>query len=623
MQPSEEIKSRLDVADVIRDYIQLQQAGANFKARCPFHREKTPSFMVSPEKQIWHCFGCGKGGDIFSFVQEIEGISFVEALRLLAPKAGVTLTKQDPKISSQRNRLLDIVELSRKYYHKVLLESSVAESARNYLKERGLTEETIEEWQIGFSPDSWDDLIKLLQSRGYKENEIFLAGMSIKKEGTNRFYNRFRGRIMFPINDVNCNTVAFTARVSPEKEKDEKQGKYINSPQTSIYDKSNILFGLDKAKMNIKKSDLTIVVEGQMDVITAHQNGFKDVVASSGTALTPFQINLAKRFSNNIALAFDMDEAGSTAADRGIREAMKAEMNIKVIELPEGKDPDDCIKSSPENWKEAVRGAKPMMQYYFDKVFGELDVSNIEDINTAKNKLFPIISILENKIEQDYWISKFSQMTGRNESSVREVLAKMLSGGQKKTYNQNEDEKNKTPQKTNIIKPREELLSELLLSLLIKYPVFIEYSANNVEIEQLVGEMNQNVYKKLILFYNNNINNIAEFENSLDINFFNRWISQNQVEKKQESQEDQLMLNKLVLLVDKEYGEIDMISAKNEVIKIISELKKKYLTNRMKEIERNIVNLENSGDDKAQEEISGLMEEMKLLSDKFSKLNSA
>ena len=306
MQPSEEIKSKLDIVEVIRDYIKLQQAGANWRAQCPFHREKTPSFMVSQERQIWHCFGCGKGGDVFSFVQDIEGLSFVEALRLLAPKAGVTLKRQDPKLVSQRNRLLDIIDLSRRYFHKLLMESPSAKMAREYLAGRGLKTEDLEEWQIGYSPDSWDTILNFLKSRGYKENEIFLAGMVIKGQNRPGFYDRFRGRIMFPINDVNGNTVAFTARVSPEKEKEEKMGKYINSPQTQVYDKSNILFGLDKARMEIKKADKVILVEGQMDAITAYVNDFKCVVASSGTALTEEQVKILKRYTNNLIISYDI-----------------------------------------------------------------------------------------------------------------------------------------------------------------------------------------------------------------------------------------------------------------------------------------------------------------------------
>ncbi|PLX27327.1 DNA primase [Candidatus Parcubacteria bacterium] len=344
MQPSEEIKQKIDIVDFLREYIQLTPAGMNFRARCPFHNEKTQSFMVSPDKQIWHCFGCGKGGDIFKFLMEMEGIDFVEALRVLAPKAGVQLRRQNPKVASERARLLDIMDISRRYFHKVLMESSSAKQAREYLTKRGLTESDLMEWQIGYSLDSWDGLLKVLKKQGYNETEIEKTGMIISNQQRRSYYDRFRARIMFPINDINGNVVAFSARVSPEKEATEQMGKYINSPQTVLYNKSNILFALDKAKREIKLKDQAIIVEGQMDAVSAHVNGYKNVIASSGTALTIDQLTILKRYSNNIALAFDTDEAGHMAADRGIREAMKLDMNIKVILVPEGKDPDDCIR---------------------------------------------------------------------------------------------------------------------------------------------------------------------------------------------------------------------------------------------------------------------------------------
>ncbi|MCD4762066.1 DNA primase, partial [bacterium] len=416
MQPSEEIKAKLDIIDLIREYIPLKAAGVNFRAKCPFHREKTPSFTVSPEKQIYHCFGCGKGGDIFSFIQEIESVDFVGALKILAPKAGVALKRQDPKAASERNRVLDIIDIARRYYSKILIDSNQAKAARQYLKERGLKEEIIDEWQIGFSPDSWDSLSKILLGKGYAEHEIFKAGMNVKNSTSSRFYDRFRGRIMFPINDVNTTTVGFSARVSPEKEAEEKMGKYINSPQTVVYDKSKILFGLDKAKQEIRRSDYAIVVEGQMDVITAHQAGFKNVVASSGTALTAHQVILLKRFTKNIMLAFDMDEAGATASDRGIQEALKQEMNIKVVELKDGKDPDDCIREDKEAWAEAVKTAKPMMQYYFDRTFSGMDLSDIVNRREAASILLNIIVKVGNRIEQDHWLKKLSEKIDVSES---------------------------------------------------------------------------------------------------------------------------------------------------------------------------------------------------------------
>jgi DNA primase len=640
-QPSDEIKSKLDIVDVIREYIPLKPAGVNFRALCPFHREKSPSFVVSPEKQIWHCFGCSKGGDIFSFVMEMDGVSFVDALRNLAPKAGVTLRRQDPKLTSQRNRLLDIVEYARSYYCKTLLESPKAESARKYLNERGLTEDTIEEWQVGYSPDSWDDLINLLIKKGYKDNEIFLAGMSVKKEGTSRFYNRFRGRIMFPINDINGNTVAFSARVSPEKEEEEKMGKYINSPQTMIYDKGGIIFGLDKARQEIKKQDSVIVVEGQMDVITAHQNGYKNVVASSGTALTSEQdrdktqvelqkkqMDMLKRYSKNIFLAFDMDKAGEMAAERGIKEAMRAEMNTKVILIPEGKDPDECIKNNREEWETAVKDAKPIMEYYFNKALPHLDLKNIESINKINNYLLLKIIEIKNQVEQDFWLKKLSQKTESNEMSLRDELAKIKSKITRPKERQGVAEKT---EKKVIKKSREEMLSELFIALILKFPSLIEYSVNHIQQDQIVGAANAGLYRNLIIYYNNLIDNWTQGGGQtepLQISYkgFKSWLENlpetneshgENIEGQGNTNNQLRLLDKLVLLGDKDFFELEIEQAKNEVIKIIIELKKNYFVSRRKEINKLIAQTESGGDE---EGVKRLMEEFKALTDEIGEL---
>ena len=480
MNLSDEIKSRLDVVDVLRDYIPMKAAGVNFRARCPFHHEKTPSFMVSPEKQIWHCFGCGKGGDVISFVMEIEGISFVEALKVLAPRAGVKFREENQEQKSVRNRLLDILDLSSRYYHKVLIDHPSAKKAREYLDKRGLTTDTIDYWRIGYSPESWDDLINFLKSKGYKENEIYLSGMSIKKEGTNRYYNRFRDRIMFPIRDINGMVVAFTARVNPEKEATEPMGKYINSPQTMICDKSKIVFGLDKARLAIKSSDQAVMVEGQMDVITAHQNTYTNIVASSGTALTYEQVKLLKRYSNNVALAFDMDSAGEMALERGMREAMREEMNISVIRLPSGKDPDECIKNNPKEWEDSVKDARPMMEYLFDKTFKDLDLRQVANKQKATKTLLSFIVKLGNKIEQDSWLKRLAQIIDVKEDILREAITK-------KGNDRKQEEKIKFNQTQQYKASREEKISEILISILLRFPEMIEYCENRLQPEQLEG----------------------------------------------------------------------------------------------------------------------------------------
>ena len=640
LQPSDEIKSKLDIVDVLREYIQLKPAGINFRAPCPFHNEKTPSFMVSPEKQIWHCFGCGKGGDIFSFVMEMEGITFVEALRLLAPKAGVKLTRQDPKLTSQRNRLLDIIDLSAKYYNKILIDSKQApaqsaragqaEAARKYLAERGLTEETIEEWQIGYSPDSWDDIINFLKSKGYNDNEIFLAGMSVKKEGTGRFYNRFRGRIMFPIKDINGNTVAFSARVSPEKEADEKMGKYINSPQTMVYDKSKILFGLDMAKQFIKKEDAAVIVEGQMDVITAHQNGFKNVIASSGTALTAEQVLLIKRYSPNLIIAFDMDKAGELAAERGIAQAMAQEMNIKVVELSQGKDPDEFIKENPKAWEDAVKNAKPMMQYYFDKTLAGMNLEDVDNKRGAAKILLPIIAKLGNKIEQDFWLKKLSQKVDVEPRFLYEAMDNARQRQASPARKPADANLNGAAEAAQPKSSREEMLSELLLALMLKFSTHIEYAINRLNPDQIESSAIQAIYKNLIIYYNKNIDNWTQEgqASSFEIDYcgFKDWLKQNfspdqnNNDQNNNDNENQLaLLDKLALLADKDFYNYSQEQAKDEIIKIIAILKKGFLLKRLKEIAKSIAKTEGEKD---KEKLNGLMDEFKLFTEEIEELGN-
>lgn len=630
MSQSEEIKSKLDIVDIIREYIPLKPAGINFRALCPFHREKTPSFMVSPDKQIWHCFGCSRGGDIFSFVMEIEGVNFVESLRTLASKAGVTLKRQDPKLTSKRNRLLDIMEIAANYYHKVLFDNKQAGKIREYLTKRSLTEETIEEWQIGYSPDSWDDLINLLKGKGFSENEVFLAGLSSKKEGSSRFYNRFRDRIMFPIFDTNGAIVAFSARVNPayaeasagkpENENGFKMGKYINSPATMIYDKSRVLFGLDKAKMNIRNNDLAIIVEGQMDVITAQQNGFKNVVAISGTALTVEQIGLLKRYTNNITLAFDADVAGQIAADRGIREAMRAEMNIKVIVMPGYKDPDEYIRDNPDEWRKAVQSAKSIMQYYFDRIFPSLNLDKVEDKRQATKEILPILAKLGDKIEQDFWLRKLSEKIDVEENLLREILYdKYAKERQTRQGTSNAPEISSRPRRS-----REEMLSELLLALIIKFPNLIGYAINHIQVDQIISLDNKLIYKSLIIYYNNVIDSLAsqsEIITDREINYkeFRHWLASQNLPSEGTNDNVQLaLLDKLVLLADRDFYDMDIEQAKGEVSKVIITLKKYYLIHRMKEVEKIIAQSEKEGDE---EKVHELMGELKMLSDEIREID--
>lgn len=611
MKDSEEIKSRLDIVDVIREYLQLQQAGGNFKAKCPFHQEKTPSFMVSPEKQIWHCFGCGKGGDMFSFVQEIEGLSFPETLRVLAPKAGVTLQRGGNVGSSKKSKVLDVLDLSKRYYNKVLLESPRAGAARDYLKQRGLTEDQIIDWQIGYSFDAWNGLLDFLRQKSFSDLEIFEAGMCVKSQNGNKIYDRFRGRIMFPINDVNGNTVAFTARVSPEKEATEQQGKYINSPQTAVYDKSKILFALDKAKMDIRSQDQVVVVEGQMDAITAYNYGFKNVVASSGTALTTAQIKLINRFTKNIDLAFDMDDAGQRAADRGIKEASVFDMNISVVSLPSGKDPDEAIRNDVSEWREALQNAKPIMEFYFETIFSGVDLSKVENKRKGAQAFLSKIILLENKIDHDFWLKKLSEKIDVEEYLLRETVSAALS----KNKSENKSEESQVQQKTarKSVQKRE-AIGDILLSLAIKYEFVLEYLLKNLELEYLLTEDQKGIYKKLILFYNSNRIILANSE-IIDYNSLKKLFIDEKEDNNEKVLENQLKsLDRLVLLGDKEFLNIDRQQLKEELYKNIKEIKKLYFSDRMKLVEKKIMEAEKNRNEK---EVNKYLEEFKFLSDEY------
>jgi DNA primase len=628
MQPSEEIKAKLDIVDFIKDYIQLTPAGVNFRARCPFHNEKSPSFVVSPDKQIWHCFGCGKGGDVFKFLMELENIEFVEALRILAQKAGVELKRQNPQEVSERVRLLDIMDISRRFYHKFLMESPAAASAREYLKKRGLTDDGLETWQIGFGPDTWDGLLKVLKAQGYNEAEIMKTGMIIQNEKKRSWYDRFRSRIMFPISDANGHTVAFSARVSPEKEATETMGKYINSPQTVLYNKSQILFALDKAKQAIKQADQVIIVEGQMDAITAHENGYRNVVASSGTALTKEQITLLKRFTSNFALSFDSDAAGHMAADRGIREAMKQDIDIRVIEVQGGKDPDECIRKDRAGWEKAVAEAKHMMAYYFQRTFASVDIGRIEGKRQAAAKLLPIIADMANPIEKSYWLRALADSVQVEESVLREALPKRSQAYPAPTPTAPAP----APVQRLAPKTREEQLSEFFVALILRFPELIATALENLSLEVLGGDSNRTIYKNLIFYYNdyNQTTWNDSSGKSLDLSGFGEWFMGNSKENPQKfgngpsGQEtdifDQLTgLRELVLLGDKEYFELDYAAAKTELIRLVILLKKSFLGTRLKELEAMMARAEHGGDEGASKM---LVEEYKLVADEYRELLS-
>jgi len=566
----EEIKSKLDIVDVISEYLQLKRAGSNFKALCPFHSERNPSFIVSPDRQIWHCFSCGEGGDIFGFVMKMEGMEFPEALRVLAKKAGVQLRYQDPAITSQKTKLLDICKLTADFYHKVLLDSPLAKFARDYLKKRQVSDETVDLFKLGYAPESWDSLNKFFIQKKFKEDDIFLAGLTVKKEKGVGFFDRFRNRLMFPISDTHGNIIGFGGRWLGDEKKD--MAKYINSPQTLIYNKSAVLYGIDKAKGDIRKKKLAIIVEGYMDCIASHQAGIENVVASSGTAMTFDQVKLIKRYTTNIAFAFDTDIAGEDASKRGIDAAMAQEMNIKIIALPYGKDPDECIKKDVKLWQRAIESSQSIMDYYFQKTTEKADLSRVEDKKKVAKTLLAVISKLADKIEQTHYLQKLAEIINVEERILREKLKQSNMTRASKTTAES------IPVK---IKDRYDTLSEQAIGLALKYPENLNYIIDHLLPEYLAPQKLTSLYKELIIHYTE--------KHEFDYTGFRLFL-----EKKDPGLAHEADL--LILKTEHNFPEAEDDFIKKEVTANIKELQRNYYVNELKDLEQKIKKAEKEKD---------------------------
>ncbi|OGH86582.1 MAG: DNA primase [Candidatus Magasanikbacteria bacterium RIFOXYC12_FULL_33_11] len=518
------IKEKIDVVDLIGEYVQLKPAGVNHKGLCPFHHEKSPSFMVNRERQNWHCFGCAKGGDIFTFVQEIEGMEFREALKYLADKAGVQLTNtfQNQAETNLKNRLKEINKDASHFFYNFLLKMPASKDARDYLQNRGLTQETIDNWQIGFVPEQWDLLTQYLLKKGHSIDDLVISGLTIKRDNANAqtyqgFYDRFRGRIMFPIWDVHDGVVGFTGRVLVETEK--SGGKYVNTPQTPLFDKSRIVFALNKAKKEIKAKDLTVLVEGQMDVIACHQAGMTNVVATSGTALTSEQIKLLKRYSNNISMAFDSDNAGEKAARRGIELAIAQGVNVKIIQIPEGagKDPDECIKNNKEVWFDSVNKASEVMDWYFERAFLKKDIHNPKDKQDISFELLSIIQYIPYPVVLDHWLQELSHRLLTDIDVLRKELDRIRNEEKKVPEIRNKQAEVKKPE---LVLPltRLESLIERFLALYLRFPEKIKDISNlfSIDLSLSTGKYSA-LYEKLKAVYNdenNDISHVREYFNT-------------------------------------------------------------------------------------------------------------
>src|SRR3989338_10031188 len=412
----EKIKERLGIVDVVESYIKLERAGGSFKARCPFHNEKTPSFFVSPDRDSYYCFGCGVKGDIFSFIEGFEGLDFKGALKVLAEKAGIELVPENPKFKDERERLFAVMEEATRFFEDNLSKTSLA---FDYLKNRGLADKTIKEWRIGYAPALWNNLENYLKAKGFPENEMEKAGLIKREDG--RSYDRFRNRIIFPIFDGSGRVIAFSGRILRD---DGKSAKYLNSPETELFSKSKTLYGFDKAKLAIKRMDYSILVEGQMDLIMCHQAGYVNAVASSGTALTEKHLEILKRLSNRVIMAFDADNAGFNASARAWQIALSLGMEVKIAELPKGVDPAELILKNKAEWGRAIKESKHIIDFYLDSVLAE-EPDKRKIALKIKDKVLPFVSAIESSIEKSHFVAKIADIIGINEEAIRDDLKKV------------------------------------------------------------------------------------------------------------------------------------------------------------------------------------------------------
>jgi DNA primase len=563
--PIDEIKERLDIVEVVGSYIKLQKTGINYRAVCPFHSEKKPSFFVSPNRQIWHCFGCQKGGDIFGFVKEIEGVEFGDALRILAQKAGVELRRQPPELKTERQRLHEICELATCFFEKQLEESKSGKEAKDYLLSRGIKEESLKKWRVGYAPDVWQGLSDFLNSRNYKKEEVEKAGLGLTSE-KGSFYDRFRGRIIFPIFDLNSQVVGFGGRVF--KEKDNKEiAKYVNTPQTFLYDKSRILYGLDKAKVEIRRKNYCILVEGYTDLIMVSQAGFENVVATSGTALTPFQLKILKRYTEKLITAFDMDVAGDTATKRGIDLAQLQEFNVKVAVLPEGLDPADLVLKDAGEWEKRIREAKSILEFYFESAFSKFDKETPEGKREISKVLLPVVKRIPNRIEQGHWIGELSRRLNVKEENIEEELKKVrLENDSSEIMGLEPEEVKNLPAKT-----RKQLIEERLVTLILKAPDNLEMikkemiSCFSPEIKEIL--LNLKAYP-----------NLDAKKLAPDLaNLFNNLALQAEIEEIEEKD--------IIAEIENCLSELDSLETKNKLDRISKDIKKAEEEKDFKKIE--------------------------------------
>lgn len=481
----DDVKQKTDIVEVVSQYVNLKKSGRNLSAPCPFHSEKNPSFFVYPERQSWHCFGaCNTGGDVLSFVMKKENMDFGEALRLLAARAGIEMpTRVQPDTKKdEKDRIYQANSAAALYFHNLLLNSPGAANARKYIEDRGLNEKTVSDFQLGYALNGWEGLKEHLEKE-YTEKEILDAGLLVESDD-GRTHDRFRNRLIFTICDNRGRITGFGARVL-----DDSLPKYVNSPQTLVFDKSGTLYGINLAAQAIRQKNQAVMVEGYMDVITAHQNGITNVVASMGTAVTERQVNDLKKLTKNIVLALDADTAGEEAMLRCVDYENSLDIELKVVVLPEGEDPDSVIRDDTGKWNGLLAKALPVMDYIFSVTGSSLDLTRASDKREAVETIGPHVAAIPNPVRRAHYIQKLARLVGTDERTVEATL-----GVKKATPVSVKSRRVKPslpPRSPEILLSRP--IEEQFLALLLKHPEFKEQSAG-VPAEYFENSENREIF---------------------------------------------------------------------------------------------------------------------------------
>lgn len=594
MNEIEEIKSKINIIDFIGEYIRLTRAGSSFKGLCPFHNEKTPSFNVSEERQRFHCFGCGKGGDIFTFLMEMEGLEFREALETLAERAGVE-HKKGNAFSQEKNtntkNIYTLLQEATSFYEKQLWEEQGVK-ALGYVKSRGIDDETLKQFRIGFTPSGWHTTQTFLLGRGFNEQDIVNAGLVVQKEEDTSFskrhtYDRFRERIMFPVFDPLGRVVGYSARVLPGE--NEKNAKYINTPETSVYHKSRIMYGLFQAKEYIKKERKVIVVEGNMDVLAMHKSGFKNTVAVSGTSLTQEHFTLLKRYAREVVFFFDSDVAGQQAMKKSVEMGYCQDVPSSVVTITKGKDAADMALEYPQELQEAVQNARPSMEYFLDVWAGEYDLSEAEGKKYFAQEALFMISAMTDDVEISHWMSRVASMLNVEIDTLYSLLGKKKqeSYGKEYMYKERKEESSFTENKDRL-----EILDEKASAFCFFYSKVWEYFT-----KEYAEHGGLEYVAKDTLF-----SKILSLGEKSDYSFEGvRLLLENTLRSRAEKAYHDLEIEQL------EKGPLSFEEAKKEILYLQREMEKEFLRRTIKKTQQKIYDAEK---DKKQDTVRELSEEM-------------